>query len=229
MRYIKKLRFVCFEGKIMSEYLDLIFLGLVVVLILMRLNNVLGTRPPKVEIKILNKKEFENFYQTVKGEIESEEKLEMAKIAQTKADKILMQIPGFNKSDFLKRAAKAFEMILSAFASNDTKTLEMLVAPDLYQKFENIINERQMQNMTAETDLIKIDEMSIEDAKISAKGIAKIVVKFITDQINVLKNQKGVVIEGDENFVQKITDVWTFEKDLGAVSNIWLLTSTKKK
>ena len=105
----------------------------------------------------------------------------------------------------------------------------MLVAPDLYQKFENIINERQMQNMTAETDLIKIDEMSIEDAKISAKGIAKIVVKFITDQINVLKNQKGVVIEGDENFVQKITDVWTFEKDLGAVSNIWLLTSTKKK
>ncbi|MBP5615347.1 MAG: Tim44 domain-containing protein [Alphaproteobacteria bacterium] len=213
----------------MSEYLDLIVLGLVVILILMRLYNVLGTRPEKIQIKIVNKQEFEQFYQKLKGEFEDQTAPQIPNTSASKADDVLMQIPSFSKPDFLQRAAKAFEMIVSAFSANDTKTLEMLVAPNLYKKFADIIKSRQEQNLTAETDLIKISEMSIEDAKITAKGVAKIVVKFITDQINVLKNSAGTVIEGDENFVQQITDVWTFEKDMSPASKIWLLTSTKKK
>jgi len=213
----------------MSAYLDLIFLGLVVILILIRLNNVLGTRPEKMQIKIVDKKEFENFYHMVHDELEKNEKIIGAEVPLTPSDSVLAQIPHFSKPDFLARAAKAFEMILTAFANYDKKTLQMLVSPKLYERFAEIIDDRQSQNLVAETDLIKVDEMRIEDAKISAKGIAKIVVKFITDQINVLKDKNGEVIEGDENFVQKITDVWTFEKNLNTASNVWLLTSTKKK
>ena len=213
----------------MSAYLDLVFLGLVVILILIRLNNVLGTRPEKMQIRIVNKKEFEKFYDMVREQFDENEKILTAQVPQTDADSVLLTIPHFSKPDFLRRAAKAFEMILMSFASYDLGTLKMLVTPKLFTKFEEIIKDRQNQNLTAETDLIKIDEMCVEDAKVSAKGIAKIVVKFITDQINVLKNDKGEVIEGDENFVQKITDVWTFEKDINNPSNVWLLASTKKK
>ena len=71
-------------------------------------------------------------------------------------------------------------------------------------------------------------DLSIKDAKISSKGIARIAVQFVSEQINILKNAAGEVLEGDENFVQQITDVWTFEKDINSNSPVWLLVSTKK-
>ena len=73
-----------------------------------------------------------------------------------------------------------------------------------------------------------MENITIEKANIK-DGIANIVVKFVSEQINLLKNAAGEIIEGDENFVQKITDVWTFEKDINSPSKVWLLVSTKKK
>ena len=73
-----------------------------------------------------------------------------------------------------------------------------------------------------------LHNLSGENAEINSDGMAKIVVKFVTEQINLLKNSAGEIVEGDENFVQKITDVWTFEKDINSASKIWLLVSTKK-
>ena len=72
-------------------------------------------------------------------------------------------------------------------------------------------------------------KLTIQDAKVSTKGIAQIVVEFVSEQVNLLKNSAGEVIEGDENFVQKITDIWTFERDIHKASPVWLLVSTKKK
>jgi predicted lipid-binding transport protein (Tim44 family) len=60
------------------------------------------------------------------------------------------------------------------------------------------------------------------------KNSVKIIVDFDSEQINILKNADGEVVEGDENFVQNITDVWTFERSLNAKSKNWLLVSTKK-
>ena len=65
------------------------------------------------------------------------------------------------------------------------------------------------------------------DAKI-LKTQAKVAVHFVSEQVNLLKSADGEIIQGDENFVQKIDDVWTFERDLNKKSNIWLLSSTKK-
>ena len=59
-------------------------------------------------------------------------------------------------------------------------------------------------------------------------SIAKITVRFISEQANVLRDAKGDVIEGDENFIQSITDVWTFERNITSASPNWMLVSTKK-
>lgn len=213
----------------MFAYMDLIFLGLVVALILYKLNSVLGTRPNKPFIKIVNKQEFDRIYNMLAQKAAEDEKFAAVKTMQTPLDAELSQIKDFNKQDFLKRVAKVFEMVLSAFASQDKETLKMLTTSKLYKKFDEVIKQRQADQITAESDLIKIEEMKIKNVKISEKGLAQIAVELTSSQINVLKDAQGELLEGDENFVQKITDVWTFEKNINNPSPVWLLASTKKK
>ena len=50
----------------------------------------------------------------------------------------------------------------------------------------------------------------------------------MSEQINLIKDAGGKILQGDENFVQKINDVWTFEQNLTEHNNMWLLSSTKK-
>ena len=38
----------------------------------------------------------------------------------------------------------------------------------------------------------------------------------------------GNVIEGDENYIQNIEDIWTFERAINSTSPNWILISTKK-
>lgn len=215
----------------MSAYLDIIFLLVVAIAIFVRLRSVLGTRPEQNnEVRIVSHEEFEKIKQEVEKIINTSA-AEEAPINPEQlqgVDKVLYQIPNFNRKDFCARCSKVFEMVLAAFASRDVETLKMLTGKKLFDGFKKIIDERTAEGITAETDLIKIDDLTIADAKISSKGIASIVVKFISEQINLIKNAAGEVIEGDENFVQQITDVWTFEKDINSNTPVWLLVSTKK-
>lgn len=217
----------------MSGYLDIVVLLMVVVLIFIRLRDVLGTRPQNQpdKIKIISREEFEQVYSKIRekqagsdiGIVESKAPEEMSE-----TDKALALIPDFSQSDFCLKCEKVFEMVLKAFASADEKTLKMLVSKKLFAKFKEILQQRQADGITAETDLIRLNELSIEHASLSSKGIAQIVVKFVSEQVNLLKNAAGEIIEGDENFVQKITDMWTFERDIHSNSPVWFLVSTKK-
>jgi len=112
---------------------------------------------------------------------------------------------------------------------SDTETLENLVSPQLIKKFQEIIEDRRAQGITAETDLIGFEQAEIVNADIDEENNAKITVKFISDQVNLLRNKDNEVIQGDENFIQNITDIWTFERFLTSVNPDWLLVSTKKQ
>ena len=229
---ISNKNFQFFLEEQMSSYIDLIVLGIVVLLILYRLYDVLGTKPQSSHlphIKVVSKKEFEKIYHMLEKQAEDIESFKGIEIKTSEADKLLSQIKDFDKTDFLKRVSKVFEMILTAFALSDQETIQMLTTPALNKKFSDIISERTANGITLESDLIKIDELGIENVKILQKGTAKITVSITSEQINVLKNAQGELIEGDENFVQKITDIWTFEKNINDSSPVWLLSSTKKK
>lgn len=143
-------------------------------------------------------------------------------------EQTLNKIPNFNKEKFLSSAKKAFELILSSFSKGDTETLEKLVSKNVAKKFQEILNKRQAEGITAETDLISFDSAEITEAKITKNDLARITVKFISEQVNLLKNKDGEVIEGDDKYIQNITDVWTFERNITSTNPNWLLTSTKK-
>lgn len=226
----------------MSQYLDIIILLVVVVLIFQKLKTLLGTRPDMEERNIAETKATK-LIDIINKELEqTEEKLSEIKKEETKnqqttteektelseTDKALSLIPNFNKENFINSAKKAFELIVTSFSKGDVKTLEMLVNLKLFKKFQEVINQRQNDGITSETDFIGFDSAEITHAEITKNNIAKITVKFISEQVNLLRNKDGEVIEGDEQYIQNITDVWTFERALTSTSPNWLLASTKK-
>ncbi len=212
----------------MSGYLDIIFLLVLVVIIFSRLKSILGTGGEDAKIIMVPKEQFEKVYKEMKKSVslEADDLPDMANLSPL--DRDLAKIPEFNKNIFIKGAQKAFEMILSAFSKGDSSTLSKLVDKELLKKFESVIKERKEQGITAETDLIGFVETEVESVKFKDDEKVDLVVKFVSEQVNLLKNAEGEVIEGDENYVQKISDVWTFEKTLNPKVNNWLLCSTKK-
>lgn len=212
----------------MTGYLDIIFLLVLVIVIFSKLKNVLGSGAEDAKIIMIPKEHFEKVYKELKKNAMSDVN-NIAHLAElSPLDKELARIPEFNKSVFIKGAQRAFEMILCAFSKGDFSTLSKLVNRELLKKFETVIKERKEQGVVAETDLIGFVETEVEAVKFVDENKVNLVVKFVSEQVNLLKNADGDIIEGDENYVQTISDIWTFEKTLNPRVNNWLLCSTKK-
>ena len=216
-------------------YLDILVLLVVVALIFQRLWRVLGTRPEEEPRQIkLSKEGAEKLCDLLRDEVEKrstsqDEVKEAGNVAEmSELDITLSKIPGFNKIGFINSAKKAFQIITEAFNKADTETLKVLVDKNIFKKLAAIIKERKENEVTAETDFICFDKAEITKAIVDDKDNAFLSVEFVSEQVNVLRNKEGEVIQGDENYIQTITDVWTFTKPLDAKINSWLLVSTKK-
>ena len=222
----------------MAAYLDIIILLVVVVLVFSKLKSLLGTRPDNFEQRKISDENAAKIFDMIVKEAEKNAAAEARNMEKeevqgpeeelSEIDKVLAKIPGFNREKFLTGAERAFEIIISAFSKGDVETLEMLVSKSLLKKFQEIIEKRKAEGITSETDFIGFDDVEITNAKISKSEVAKITVRFVSEQVNILKNKDGEVIEGDENFIQNITDSWTFERALTSTNPNWLLVSTKK-
>lgn len=216
---------------------DIIFLVIVVAFILTRLYNVFGShaeeKKVRVVVKSVNKETEEQIMREISDALNEKQDATPKAVSPTdlanmsEQDKLLARIPAFDKQGFINGANKVFELVLTAFNSGNMESVKELISKKILTAFNEVIAQRKEQNMTSEVDFICFDKSEIKDVKI-LKNSAKIAVEFITEQVNLLRNAEGKVIEGDENFIQKITDVWTFERSLNAQSNKWLLVSTKK-
>ena len=185
----------------------------------------------------LSREGAEKLYNLLKNEAEKELK-EAAQNAEelvpvdskpfNEIDAVLVSIPNFNKANFITGAKKAFQVITEAFNKADTETLKMLVSPSILKKMQAVIKQRQDDAIAAETDFICFDKADIIKAKVDSKNNALISVEFVSEQVNVLRDKDNKIIEGDENYIQTITDVWTFERALDAKTLNWVLVSTKK-
>ncbi len=52
-------------------------------------------------------------------------------------------------------------------------------------------------------------------------------VKFVSQQINVTKDQEGRIIDGDPSEVANITDIWTFARPVKSRDPNWVLAATE--
>lgn len=211
--------------------MDIVFLAVVAVLLLTRLYSVFGShaedRKIKVIVKPIDAQTEQRIMEDIRKTVEEHQRTETANEPNLSAlDRQLLQIPNFNKNAFMNGARGAFELILRAFYSDSMDTVKNLISRKVYDAFKAVIAERKEQNLSSEVDFICFDKSEIKNVKI-LKNSVKIAVEFVTEQVNILKKADGEVIEGDENFIQKITDIWTFERNINA-KNEWLLVSTKK-
>lgn len=203
---------------------DIIFLLILVAALAIRLYSVFGkgenNKNIRIVLKPVRKNSEQEFVDNVVEMSQTEQFMEKNKIMDEKSS-------DFNKEMFLNGARKVFELVLHAFSSGDLSSVKDLVSKKVFDAFNGTLTERKEKNMTSEVDFICFDKSEVKDVKMLKNSI-KVVVEFVSEQVNLLRNAEGEVVEGDENFVQKITDVWTFERMLNAKNNNWVLVSTKK-
>lgn len=136
--------------------------------------------------------------------------------------------PTFDPMGFTTGARAAFTAIVEAFAKDDVATLRPLLDGPTFASFEAAIRTRHERAEKAETTLIGFEASDIAAAELQGT-VASVTVRFVSEQINVVRNADGQIADGNPNEVQKVVDLWTFRRDTKSSDPNWLLTKTESE
>jgi predicted lipid-binding transport protein (Tim44 family) len=134
--------------------------------------------------------------------------------------------PGFDAKHFLAGARAAYEMIVSAFAEGDRRTLKNLLSREVYDGFEGAITEREKRGETVESHFVSIDNAEITGAEQRGRN-AQVTVRFTSKLVSATRDKNGNVIDGNAEKVTDVTDIWTFARDVSARDPNWKLVATE--
>ena len=134
--------------------------------------------------------------------------------------------PDFDPNGFLEGAKAAFEMILTAYAEGDEKTLRNLLSDEVFGNFRQAIQTREEAGQRLEEVLVGIDGADILEARMDAHN-ALVTLKFVSQQAHALYDKDGAVVEGDPNKITSVTDIWTFQRDTRSHDPNWVLVATR--
>lgn len=126
-----------------------------------------------------------------------------------------------SEEDFLRGAKMTFHVVSNAFAKGRKKELKDFLAPKVYETFVKAIETREAKKNSVDFSLVCLSSAKVLK---KAQDLKEVTVEFISEQINLLKNEKGEVIEGDPMTVATVEDVWTFKRK---GHNNWIITATK--
>jgi predicted lipid-binding transport protein (Tim44 family) len=141
-------------------------------------------------------------------------------------DAIAREDKSFDGKHFIAGGRAAYEMIVTAYAEGDRRTLKNLLSRDVYDGFEAAIREREAKGETAESRFVSIDKSDITDAELRGRT-AQITIRFVSQLVSVTRDRDGAVIEGSPEKVTDVTDVWTFARDLSSRDPNWKLVATE--
>jgi predicted lipid-binding transport protein (Tim44 family) len=144
----------------------------------------------------------------------------------TGLDAIVAADPAFDPKHFVIGARAAYEMIVTAYAEGDRRTLKNLLSKDVYEGFEAAITAREQRGETVESRFVAIDAADITAAEVRARA-AQVTVKFVSQLVTVTRDKEGKVIEGNAEKVTDVTDVWTFARDVSSRDPNWKLVATE--
>ncbi|WP_245430996.1 Tim44/TimA family putative adaptor protein, partial [Rhodoplanes roseus] len=133
---------------------------------------------------------------------------------------------GFDPPHFLAGARAAYEMIVTAFAEGDRRSLRNLLSKEVFDGFEAAIKDRESRGETAETRFVSIDTAEISAAELRGR-IAQVTLRFVSQLISVTRDRAGAVVDGSDEKVTEVTDVWTFARDVSSRDPNWKLVATE--
>ncbi len=132
----------------------------------------------------------------------------------------------FTPAGFLDGAKVAYELIVTAFADGDRRTLKNLLSKDVFGSFDSAISDRQKRKETMESSFVGIDKASIIEAEFKDRK-ARVTVKFVSELISATKDSEGRIIDGDPKRVREVVDIWTFSRDVSSRDPNWQLVATE--
>lgn len=135
--------------------------------------------------------------------------------------------PSFSPKSFLEGAKQAYEMIVTAFATGDRKTLKMLLEKDVYDGFEQAIAGREAVGNKVDFTFVGLPKIEISDAEIDRRD-ARIAVKFTAEVVQATRDKDGNLVEGNADQVQTIADEWTFARNPKSRDPNWKLVATNQ-
>jgi predicted lipid-binding transport protein (Tim44 family) len=234
----------------MDEFFDLptlIVIGLAIV-ILVRLRSVLGTRTGNERSPLERRREAaeagdkvvpirprpsepgseadaERQARKLESEIETFSRGEPALAAGFRA--IIEVDPAFSPKGFLEGAKAAYEMIVTAFAAGDRKTLRNLLEKDVYDGFERAIVEREVAGQTVDFTFVGLPRIEISEAS-GDKRSEQVTVRFHAEVVSATRDKQGNLVEGNADQVANISDEWTFARNPRSRDPNWKLVATNQ-
>ena len=187
-------------------FIDIIIFAIIAIFLVYRLKSILGQNSDgneqnnKIDI---GKKDFTNVVKLGNRQSDSNDK-------KTNKDSIYSEDPTFNEKEFLKGAQNFFEMVIDSFVKGELKNIEMYIDNKLIKNFQLVIDERLQEKETLDINIIKMISIRIEDVK-KLKNFLRVSVLFESEQIKVLKDKEGKIIDGDqkkEHFSKRFMDIW---------------------
>lgn len=218
-------------------YVDIIILALIAGFVALRLRAVLGQKtgfegrpampeprrtenePPVVRTAEPLKPRDEKDAETLALEAVADESARAALAAMR------VQDAGFSLPHFVSGAQMAFEMVFDAFTKGDRDTLTLLLAEPLAAEFLQALDARASGETHSETTLLAVREAKIVGAQ-KEKNTARIRMRFVSEQVTVVRNRQGAIVEGNPATSHHVEDEWVFERDLTSKNPNWKIIET---
>ncbi|HHS82956.1 MAG TPA: Tim44/TimA family putative adaptor protein [Devosia sp.] len=131
----------------------------------------------------------------------------------------------FTPKSFLAGAGAAYEMIVTAFARGDKRTLKDLLDKEVYDSFSSAIDAREAAGHQVDFTFVGLPNIEYVQAELDGK-MASITVRFDAEVVSATKDKEGNLIEGNEEQVVNIADEWTFSRNTRSRDPNWKLVAT---
>jgi predicted lipid-binding transport protein (Tim44 family) len=139
---------------------------------------------------------------------------------------IVREDNSFDLDNFLRGAKAAYEIIVTAFAEGNRKTLKDLLSREVFDGFSAAIAERDNRGEQIDQSFVGIKSADIVEAELK-NGIAQLSVKFVSELISATRDKAGEVIGGDPKRIKEVTDIWTFAREAVSRNPNWKLIATQ--
>jgi predicted lipid-binding transport protein (Tim44 family) len=77
-----------------------------------------------------------------------------------------------------------------------------------------------------ENTLVRIVEGEMIEAYME-DTIANVTIKIVSEQVNLTRSADGKVVDGDDEHISQVTDIWTFARDTAFDDPNWQLVATR--
>ncbi len=134
----------------------------------------------------------------------------------------------FNPKEFLNGARMAYEMVVTAFADGDRKTLKTLLSREVYDGFDAAIGEREAKGEKVKSTFVGVEKAEITNVELKASE-AQITVRMVSQLISATYDKDDKLLDGDAENVAEVNDLWTFARDTRSRDPNWKLVATESE